>query len=895
MRQRGPSPTFIAPHVGHFHRRSIAPPIGTSRAEMTPVASSSVPEVEVDAYRLPRTVIPTRYVLTLEPDIAGAIFSGQEAVSVEILEPVSEIVLNALALEIDEAWIEQADGGERRAATVTLDKSTERAHLALDRVAEPGAWVLHARFRGVLNDRLVGFYRSTFTDHGGPEQAIAVTQLEATHAREAFPCWDEPDFKAVFSVTLVVPDGLTALSNAGELSNQPLGDGRRQVVFADTMKMSTYLVAFVVGPLALTPPVDVNNTPLRIAHLPGKEHLTTFAIESASFGLQFFADYYGIVYPGDKCDLVAVPDFAFGAMENLGCITFREVLLLVDPKRATHPELQNVADVIHHELAHMWFGDLVTMKWWNGIWLNEAFATFMEIKCSDAFRPDWNVWVNFGLSRTAAFDVDSLSSTRPIEFEVVSPRDAEGMFDVLTYEKGAAVLRMLEQYLGETEFRDGIRHYLTTHQFGNTETTDLWDAIETSTGEPVRQIMDSWIFQGGYPVVEVELVGPRTLRLRQERFRFAVDDERAANDEPLWAIPIRFTYSDGNERSTDRVLLSSREQDVELPADVDWVHVDTGGSGFYRTRYVGELRRRLTAHVGELLPLERYNLIDHEFACTLAGTSTAAEFCDLARSFGDDTELSVWQRLSTAFAALDRIIDVDTRPRLQATVRAIAAPALHRMGWSTSEGEADVDRQRRSCLFELLGTTGADDDVRARARSLHEAYLKSSDDADPELVAAALTVIADSGTADEFQAFVARWRGADNPQEELRYLYALPRFHDDASFDQLLELSLTEVRTQNAPFLLGRALTNRTHGPRGWEFVRKNWSAILERFPSSTIVRMAEGVKWLTDAAPDVEAFFAEHPVPQGTKTLAQHLERLRVNVAFKEREHAALAKALSS
>ena len=375
-----------------------------------------------DPYRLPRTVVPSRYALTIEPDIAGATFSGEEAVAVEILEPVTEVVLNSVGLEIDEAWFERAEDGDRRDAIVTLDESTERALLSLDAVADPGAWVLHARFRGLLNDKLVGFYRSTFTDDAGDEQALAVTQLEATHAREAFPCWDEPEFKAVFSVTLIVPEDLTALSNAGELSNELLGDGRRRVVFADTMKMSTYLVAFVVGPLALTPPVDVNNTPVRVAHLPGKEDLTPFADESASFALRYFADYYGIVYPGDKCDLIAVPDFAFGAMENLGCITFREVLLLVDPERATHPELQNVADVIHHELAHMWFGDLVTMKWWNGIWLNEAFATFMENKCSDAFRPDWNVWVNFGLSRTAAFDVDSLSSTRPIEFEVVSPR-----------------------------------------------------------------------------------------------------------------------------------------------------------------------------------------------------------------------------------------------------------------------------------------------------------------------------------------------------------------------------------------------------------------------------------------------------------------------------------------
>jgi puromycin-sensitive aminopeptidase len=860
---------------------------------MTPVASAPVPDA--DPYRLPRTVQPSRYVLTLEPDIASATFSGREVISIEVVQAVDEIVLNALHLEIDDAWLERPGDSERRSAVVTLDKNTERAHLALDATADPGAWLLHLEFRGELNDRLVGFYRSTFTDQDGNEQALAVTQLEATYAREAFPCWDEPEFKAVFSVTLIVPEEFTALSNAGELSNELLGDGRRKVRFADTMKMSTYLVAFVVGPLALTPPVLVDNTPLRVAHLPGKEDLTAFAIKSASFGLEFFADYYGIVYPGDKCDLIAVPDFAFGAMENLGCITFREVLLLIDPQRATHPELKSVADVIHHELAHMWFGDLVTMKWWNGIWLNEAFATFMETKCSDAFRPDWNVWVTFGLSRTAAFDVDSLSSTRPIEFEVISPHDAEGMFDVLTYEKGAAVLRMLEQYLGETEFRDGIRHYLTTHQFGNTDTTDLWDAIEASTGEPVRQIMDSWIFQGGHPVVEVELIGPHTLRLRQERFRFAVDDAPSELDETLWSVPIRYTYASGGRRHGGRVLLDRREQDVELPMDADWVHVDTGGSGFYRTRYVGELRSQLVRHVGELLPLERYNLIDHEFACTIAGTTTAAEFCDLARGFGDDTELSVWQRLAAAFTALDRIIDDGARPRLQATVRAIAGPALQRMGWTSSPDESDVDRQRRSCLVELLGTIGADEEVRARVRKIHAAYVAATQDVDPELVSSALTVIADSGTAEEFHEFVDRWRAAENPQEELRYLYALPRFHIDACFDELLELSLTEVRTQNAPFLLGRALLNRTHGGVAWQFVRKNWPDLLERFPSSTIVRMAEGVRWLIDAAPDVQGFFAEHPVPQGAQTLAQHLERLRVNVALRDREHAALAAALDT
>ncbi len=852
---------------------------------------------EPDRYRLPRTVIPSRYEITIEPDLDAATFRGDERVAVEVTEAVDEVVLNANELEIDEAWLEPADGGARRDATISLDIETERASLRPASPLEPGAWVLSCRFRGVLNDKLTGFYRSTFTDDDGDDRTIAVTQFEATHARRAFPCWDEPELKAVFSITLVVADDLTAVSNAGELSNEPAGDGCRRITFADTMKMSTYIVAFVVGPLEATAPVMVGGAPVRVVHPPNKGHLTAFALESASFSLEWLAGYYAIPYAGDKCDLVAVPDFAFGAMENLGCITFREVLLLVDPERSTQPELMNVADVIHHELAHMWFGDLVTMKWWNGIWLNEAFATFMEIKATDAFRPEWERWVAFGLSRTAAFEVDSLHSTRPIEFEVVSPEDAEGMFDVLTYEKGAAVLRMLEQYLGEDVFRDGIRHYLSVHQYSNTETTDLWDAIEESSGEPVRQIMDSWIFQGGYPVVEAELVGDRTLRLRQERFQYPIDDSHAPDgNEPLWSVPTLFTWSAGGTEHHDRVLLTERQLDVDLPEVVDWVHVNAGGSGFYRTRYRGALRGHLIAHVGELSPLERYDLIDDAFASVLQAASTATAFIELARSFADDTDLAVWQRLAGAFSSLDRIVDDDTRVRLQSTVRALAAPALHRMGWTPVNDESDRDRQTRATLFELVGVVGADDDVIARARATHEAYVDDPNGVDPAMAAAAINVISDQGDAQDFEVFLERFRKSDNPQEEMRYLYSLARFRDKECFGRLLDLCLSEVRTQNAPFVLARALTNRYNGSDAWDFIRRNWAALLERFPSSTIVRMAEGVRTLSDpaVAQDVAGFFAEHPLPQGTKAIAQHLERMRVNVAFRERERDALSAALN-
>jgi puromycin-sensitive aminopeptidase len=860
-------------------------------------AGDTLARMPDDPVRLPRTVVPSRYDLVIEPDLGTATFAGTVAIAVDITAPVAELVLNAVDLEIDEAWLER--DGARLDAAVTLDAALERARLALDSEAAAGAWTLHARFRGAVNEKLTGFYRSTYTDVDGTRHAIAATQFEATHARRAFPCWDEPDFKAVFGVTLVIDETLAGFSNSRELSSEPTGDGRRRICFADTMPMSTYLVAFVVGPLAATDPRMVGDTPLRVAHRPSMAHLTKFALDTAEFALEWFADYYGIDYPGDKMDLIALPDFAFGAMENVGCVTFREVLLLVDPDRVGQPELQNVADVINHELAHMWFGDLVTMKWWNGLWLNEAFATFMEMKCTDAQRPDWERWVNFGLSRSAAFDVDSLATTRPIEFGVVSPNEAEGMFDVLTYEKGAAVLRMLEQFLGEEAFRDGIRHYLRTHSYANTETTDLWDAIEAVSGAPVRQIADTWIFQGGYPVVHVDLVGDgSTLRLQQEQFRF---DDGSEPESPAtkWAVPLILSYGSNGTERVEKVIFDERESEITLAFAPDWVLLNTGGSGFYRVRYSPKLLNALSSRgPNQLTSLERYGLVDDTMAAVLAGATTTGEFLDFARGFADEPDVAVWQRLAASLGAIERILDVDdpARDRFKQTVRALAGPALRRMGWEPRPDEGGRTRELRAVLFELVGVLGDDEDVRSRARQIFDAALASRDESDPALFAAAVTVIAETGDLTDFERFREQHANAATPQDEQRFLYSLAKFHDDDAIQQLLELSLTEMRTQNAPYVLRLALLNRTHGEATWDFLARHWDEINQRFPTNSISRMLDGIRALTtDAvANEVQAFLAEHPVPQGAKTVAQHLERLRVNVALREREADRLAAALA-
>ena len=858
-----------------------------------------------DRYRLPRTVVPSRYELNLEPDLDAATFVGSVVITVDISEAIDEVVLNSIELEIDEAWLETA-GADRVETTIAYDEMTERAVLALAGTVQAGTATVHARFRGILNDKLHGFYRSTFLDDSGAERVIATTQFEATDARRAFPCWDEPDFKAVFAVTLVVGGELTALSNAAEATVVPSGDGRRAVQFEDTMTMSTYLVAFIVGPLELTDPVDVDGTPLRIAHPPGKGHLTGFALESGAFALRHFQEYFGLPYPGGKLDLVAVPDFAFGAMENLGCVTFRETLLLADPARSTRGEMQRVADVIHHEIAHMWFGDLVTMKWWNGIWLNEAFATFMEMRCTDAFRPSWDRWTDFGTSRSAAFDTDALTTTRPIEFEVISPEEAEGMFDILTYEKGAAVVRMLEQYLGEERFRSGIRRYMSDHLYGNTETTDLWDAIEAATGEPVRRIMDSWIFQGGHPVIGVELVdGGRTVRLTQRPMAYAqerpdADGGEADATDRRWIVPVLIrSGSDSDSASTGQVqkaLLEADTLDVALTAPAEWVVVNSGGSGFFRVRYTDDLLGALTRRAQVALsPVERYGLVDDAWASVLAGTAGVAAYLDLIRSLADEADLSVWQRVVGSLGSLDRMVPNDARCDLQSFVRALVGPAHLRLG-EPAPDEPERTSSLRSLLFEALGALGGDEKILARARAIHEQEAAEPGSIDPDLFDGAVRVIAGFGDEATFDDFLLRSKRGKTPQAVLRYLGALADLPSATLIERLLELALSdEVRTQDAPFLLRRAITNRDHGATAWSFVRRHWATINDRFPSNSIARLLDGIRVINEPAlaADVEAFLTEHPVPQGAKTVAQHLERMKVSVALRDHQAGALADAL--
>jgi puromycin-sensitive aminopeptidase len=860
--------------------------------------------------RLPGNVVPSRYEIRIQPDLGPGTFMGAATVEVTVREPVDEIVLNAAELHFQEITI-QDHRGTIVPGTATLDEEAEQARLVFPQTLGPGPWQLSLAFTGTLNDRLRGFYRSTVkasqpsplstggggTSAGKEGELLAVTQFEATDARRAFPCWDEPAFKAIFQVTLVIEDGLTAISNTGAVSQGRIpGTTKQEVRFAPTIRMSTYLVAFVVGRLEATQATRVDDTPIRIWCVPGKTHLAGFAQEVAAFSLRFFEEYYGMPYPGDKLDLIAIPDFAFGAMENLGAITFRETALLVDERIATHAELARVADVVAHEIAHMWFGDLVTMAWWNGLWLNEAFATFMEMLAVDAWKPSWERWATFGASRAAALLVDGLGSSRAIEFTVVAPKDADAMFDVLTYEKGGAVLRMLEQYLGPTIFRDGVRRYLADHQFENAETSDLWRALEGVSHQPIPVIMDGWIFRPGYPMVTVRAADlGRVLYFSQCRFAYLAGGSDASQ---TWQVPINFRVQVDGEVRSMRLLLSSVEERLELPGRVDWIVANEGGHGFYRVRYARDLLERLRDRPFDILaPVERFNLINDAWASALAGLLPIDEYLDLTTRFRDETDRNVWTALLASLAYLDRVIPASDRPRLEALVQDRLGPAVARLGFTPLAAESELTRQLRGELLQAAGTLGNDAAVQTRARDLYAGYRDDPAGADPDVLAALIAMLAYTGGESEYTEFLAKFKAAQTPQEEQRYLFSLAGFRGAGLLRQTLHLTVNgEVRTQDAPYLV-RSLLMSVHARElAWPFVKAHWDTLERQYPLGGLRRMCEGITALATPAleADVREFFAAGNISLGGKTLEQYLEQLRVAVTFRERETAGLATYLS-
>lgn len=835
-----------------------------------------------ETHRLPRSVLPRRYRIDIEPDLSAGTFRGQLEAEVALTETVSEMVLNAADLDISAPEV----GG--RPATLTVDPGLEQVTLRLEAPLPAGAATVRLRFSGRLGEQMQGFYLSRFRAPDGTEARIAATDFEPTNARRAFPCWDEPDLKATFTLSVVAPVGCTVLSASPEEAVEELADGRRRVSFAETMTMSTYVLAWVVGRFESTAPVDVDGIPVRIVVPAGRLPLTGHALGAATHALGWLARYFSIPCPASKIDHVAIPDFASGAMENLGCITYRETMLLAEPDRSSQTELREIVETVAHETAHMWFGDLATMRWWNGLWLNEAFATFLERKTADALRPDWDAWTAAAPGRAEALAVDGLASSRAVEYPVVAPADAEDMFDVLTYHKGAAVLHMLEAYLDEDTFRRGVTRYVAAHAYSNAETTDLWDALEAESGQPVREIMDPWILRPGHPIVTASCgEDPSTVELTQARFAYG---------EALpgsWRVPLVLRASVAGEVVERRVLLDAAVT-LRFEAPVDWLVVNGGGRGFYRSATDASL---CPPDLAVCTPMERIVLVDDAWAAVLAGGPLPA-FVSLARRLGTETHPDLWAVAASALGMLERVAGDDERDALADLVREVAGPAWDRLGWQRRPGEPASESRARATLLRLLGTVGADPALRAGAAERWQAHLHHDRELDRDLGPAILAVVAAGGGSAELDEMLVGLRAASSPLERERHLHALPGFAGPDEVRAVLGLiSSGEVRPQDWPYLISGILAGAQGAAIGWAWVEQHASDLEAELPAQLLLRAMSGVTRIVeeDAATSVHRWFSEHPPPSGARPVAQLVERMDLGVALARRWRGRLAEAVAA
>jgi len=850
------------------------------------------------AYRLARGVRPEEVDLHVEVDPSrGDGFGGEVTHAIELARPQRAIRLHACELRVSGARIEW-EGGRTRGQIEPLPQ-VEMVEVRFPHPVPAGRARLRLAFRGRLRKDLCGLYGASVG-----RRRYAFTQLEATDARKFFPCFDEPAMKARFRIAVTTGSNNAVVSNAPIASTRREPKGRKTVRFRQTPPLSTYLVALAVGDLHRSRPVRLGKTVIRTWHTPGKERLTRLGLETARETLARLERYFGLPYPYEKLDLVAVPDFEFGAMENAGAVFFRETLLLLDPATATTNEKKRAAEVIAHELSHMWYGDLVTMAWWDDLWLNEAFATWMAYSVVDDWKPEWHMWHDFQHGRAAALELDALRHTHPIYAPVKTAEEANENFDLITYEKGAAVVRMLERYLGAVAFRRGVRRYIRRHREGNTVAADLWRALSEASGEPVEKLARAWIERDGYPVVRasVRSTGSR-VRLALSQERFTEQPQRKTAGAPRWPVPIvaRVVGPGGGRGRLERHLLTGARGTLELGSRTPrLVYANAEESGFFRPHHGERELEAILAAPRALAPIERMGLADHQWALVRAGRAPLSGFLALVTAFARDRDPDVLTALHSplAFLAHDLVPDAapDCAEPLTRFIEARFGSAFAELGWKPRRGEDEATGLARAALVSILGSAAGSPAMLEAAARHCDRYLRDRRAVHADLVDSIVGLAARVGDADRHREFVDAMAAAHTPQEQRRFLLALGGFRDPALVDRTLRLSLTPaVPTQDVAFLLGRLFANPAARDATWDFVRARWPRLKKRMGSVLAGRMIETTVHLRTPARrrEVARFFREHPVPSGARTLRQALERFDWYRGFRGKAARELREAL--
>jgi len=862
------------------------------------------------AQRLPLSVVPENYDLTFTPDLAKAAFTGVETIQVKVLKPTTSITLNAAELEFASVAVTQGDLAQPAQATFAPEK--EQVTLSVPREIQAGPASIRIEYSGVLNDKLRGFYLAKTRLRN-----YAVTQFEATDARRAFPSFDEPAFKATFDVTLIIDKTDTAISN-GRLMADVSGPGadKHTLKFSTTSKMSTYLVAMAVGDFQCSES-SADNIPIRVCGTPDKKPLQAAALRYAGEILKFYNAYYGIPYPFGKLDIVGLPDFEAGAMENTGAIFYRESALFIDDNNSAVSFHQLVFEILAHEMAHQWFGDLVTMKWWDNVWLNESFATWMALKPSQALHPEWNAALDAVGETNRALEVDALANTHPIRARAETPEEINELFDVISYEKGASVLRMVEAYVSPEVFQRGVNTYLRRFAYGNATAEDFWSALTQASGRPVDKIMPTFVEQPGAPLVTVKSAcvtppattvssgrssrsrrsrrrvvqpHPKTeITLSQQRFRA---DAGASKGGGLWTVPVCIK-ADGAKPFCQ--ILSQPTQTVPVAGCSTWSLVNANASGYYRTRYdAASLQKLSSIAVTELSPAERMSLLDDETALVWAGQESVAQFMDLVAALNQDAERGVMQSYTPALDAIRNYAVADQdQPAFRSWIRSNFTPMFAKIGWTPAPGEAPDTREVRSQLINLLGALARDPELIRRSVELARQYLKDASSLDPTMAANVLDVAASSNDAELFNGYLTALSDpASTPEVVNNVAGALAQFTDAQLLARWLDKIISpETRSQDVAFYLGAVLDNPADQQAAWSWVKEHWPQVSAKTTMSSGSRIVFATQFFCDATmrDDVQNFFTQHRVPSSERTLKQSIENINSCISFRAHQQPSL------
>ena len=850
--------------------------------------------VPAAAQRLPGGVTPEHYTLWFAPDLDTATFRGRAEIRVKLDAPATTVTLHAAEITFGEVTLEAAGGTQP--ATVRLDEKTETATLTVPQRMAAGPATIRITYTGILNDKLRGFYLSQANG-----RKYAVSQMEATDARRAFPSFDEPAKKATFDISLMIDAADTAISNGRPLADTPGPEpGKHTIRFATTPKMSTYLVALLVGDFVCREGVAAT-TPIRVCATPDKHQLTGFALKAAEHQVQFFNDYFGIPYPFGKLDIVGIPDFSAGAMENAGAITFRERLLLADEATASVDTLNAVAGVVAHEIAHQWFGNLVTMKWWDDIWLNEGFATWAANKPLAAWKPEWKMDVKAAEETQFAMSLDALRSTRAIRTKVETPAEINEVFDPIAYEKTSGVLNMIEAYVGPDAFRKGVSAYLRRYSSGNAAGEDFWMEMTRVTEKPVNRIMRSFVDQAGAPALSVRTrcVGGNTqVTVRQRRFEGAPaagESTKAAAWQP-WSLPV--CVSTGSGQPTCQLVSAATETFTATGCGAAFVNADA--RGYYFTEYEPEAIPALATRTPPLTTAERISLLGDEWRIVRAGRHDIGTYLDAAAALAGDTTADVTAEIATRLTYVHgTIADAKERDAFAAWIRTTFRPALDAIGEAPKPGDSDEVLTRRGTLWQLLGLTAGDTALQTKARALAEAYLANPASLPPSFVAPVLQVAAAGGDAALYDRYLAAAKASlAAPEQYYRVFNALASFRDPALADRTIAYALSpDLRSQDTPTLIGQLL-NSSASDKMWAALSSQWTALSDRlgsFQSLPYIVGSLGGFCTAERAAEIRTFFAAHPVPAAARGLAQSLERIDSCVALDKRQSAPFAAWLAA